>query len=61
MKLACLFSPAVGLFMEQFVGLYIVLGEVITHEAPQGEPDTRQMGSLAVTQTTVHGVRRAEG
>lgn len=51
MILACLLSPAVGLFMAQCVGLYIVLWEVITHEAPQGEPDTQQMGSLAVTRS----------
>lgn len=36
-------------FFGRFVGLCIVLCEVITHAAPQGEPDTRQTDSLAVT------------
>lgn len=40
MNPACLFSPAVGLFMGQCVGVYIVLWEVITHGDPQGEPDS---------------------
>lgn len=41
-------TPAGG-FFGRFVGLCIVLCEVITHAAPQGEPDTRQTDSLAVT------------
>lgn len=41
-------TPAGG-FFGRFVGLFIVLCEVITHAAPQGEPDTRQTDSLAVT------------
>lgn len=43
-------SPAGG-FFGRFVGLCIVLFEVITHAAPQGEPDTQQTDSLAVTKT----------
>lgn len=61
MKLACLFSQAVGLFIGEFVGLYIVLWGVITHESPQGEPDTQQMGSQAVTQTAAHKREKSWG
>lgn len=54
-----LFSPNCLLVYSTICGLCGVFREVITHGAPQGEPDTQQMVSLAVTHT--HTATLAEG
>lgn len=60
-QFSCFLSPVVRFHRGQFVWLYILLSGVITHESPQGELDTRQMGSQAITQTKAHRAGRAEG